>query len=221
MIDLARELEILEDLRDGIETFVERWAKIQRDSVKSIQAVTNRIVQIEHLEGALGKLDGFQDLREKTRGKLLVDLFEKLVPSLENSIKEFTKLMKMFETLRHKAQSIQTFTESLRGSFDADVQLDDLIGFLDLIIMSVHDILNMFESEFLIKITIYHDLEESSVDMAVISNYLTIWTVEPNISPQALEKLLKDLDEHFELLRDVFAGKTGIRLPDHLRKASY
>lgn len=213
-------MEILEDLRDGIETFVERWAKIQRNSVKSVQAVTNRIVQLEHLGGPLGKLEDFSDIREKARGKLLVDLFDKLVPSLEASIKEFTKLMKMFETLRQKIQTIQTFSESLRGSLDEESQLDDLIGFLDLIIISVHDILNMFEAEFLVKITVYRDLEEGSVELGVISNYLTIWVIEPNIAPHALDKLLKDLDEHFELLRDVFAGKTGIRIPEHLKRAS-
>ncbi len=218
---MAREIEVLEDLRDGIETFVERWAKIQRNSVKSIQAVTNRIVQLEHLEGSLGKLETFQDLREKTKGKLLVDLFDKLVPALESSIKEFTKLMKMFETLRQNMQSIQTFAESLRGSIDKNEQLDDFVGFLDLIIMSIQDILNMFEAEFLVKITIYQDLEEGTVDLGVISNYLTIWTVEPNIAPQALDKLLRDLDEHFELLRDIFAGKTGVSIPENIRKVSF
>ncbi|UCE11062.1 MAG: hypothetical protein JSW61_03770 [Candidatus Thorarchaeota archaeon] len=218
---MTRELELLEDLRDGIDTFVERWTKIQRNSVKSVQAVANRIVQIEHLEGSLGELDEFQDIREKTRGKLLVDLFDKLVPALEASIKEFTKLMKMFETLGQKAQTIQTFTESLRGSESEIPQIDDLVGFLDLIVISVQDILSMFEHEFLVKITIYRDLEEGSVELGVISNYLTVWTAEPNIEPGVLDKLLKDLDEHFELLRDVFAGKTGIRLPEHLRKASY
>ena len=32
------------------------------------------------------------------------------------------------------------------------------------------------------------------------------------------DKLLKDLDEHIELLKDVFSGKTGIRLPDSYKK---
>jgi hypothetical protein len=211
---VARELEILEDLREGIDTFVERWSKIQRNSVKSIQAVTNTLVQIEHIDGPMGKLATFQNIRENTRGKLLVNLFDKLVPSLEASIKEFTKLMKMFETLKQRATTIQTFTESIRGSFDESPDLEDLVGFLDLIVLSVQDILNMFEAEFLVKITIFRDLEEGAIELGVISNYLTVWTAEPNIAPQALEKLLKDLDEHFELLRDIFMGKTGIDLTD-------
>ena len=211
---VARELEILEDLREGIDTFVERWSKIQRNSVKSIQAVTNTLVQIEHLDGPLGKLASFQNIRENTRGKLLVNLFDKLVPSLEASIKEFTKLMKMFETLKQRTTTIQTFTESIRGSFGESPDLEDLVGFLDLIVMSVQDILNMFEAEFLVKITVFRDLEEGAIELGVISNYLTVWTAEPNIAPQALEKLLKDLDEHFELLRDIFMGKTGIDLTD-------
>ncbi|TXT55709.1 MAG: hypothetical protein BAJATHORv1_30089 [Candidatus Thorarchaeota archaeon] len=218
---MARELEILEDLREGIDSFVERWSKIQRSSVKSIQAVTNTLVQIEHLDGPLGKLDGYQNIRENARGKLLVNLFDKLVPALESSIKEFSKLMRMFETLKQKASTIQTFTESLRGSIENSPELEDLIGFLDLIIISVHEVLDMFEAEFLVKITIFRDLEEGGVELGVVSNYLTIWTAEPNIEPNALEKLLKDLDEHFELLRDVFNGKTGIRIPDIYKKASY
>jgi len=218
---LAQELEVLEDLREGIDSFVERWSKIQRNSMKSIQAVTNTLAQIEHLDGPMGKLDGFKDIRENARGKLLVILFDKLVPSLEASIKEFTKLMKMFETLRQRASGIQTFAESLRNSIDDTPELEDFIGFLDLIVMSVHDILNMFEAEFLVKITIYKDIEEGAADIGVVSNYLTIWTAEPNIEPHALEKLLKDLDEHFELLRDVFQGKTGIRLPDIYRNVSF
>ncbi len=218
---MTHEIEILEDLREGIETFIERWAKIQRNSVKSIQAVTNRIVQLEHLEGSLGRLEDFQDIREKTKGKLLVDLYDKLVPALESSIKEFTKLMKMFESLRQNLQIVQTFAESLRGSAKKDRQLEDFAGFLDLIILSIQDILSMFEAEFLVKITIYQDLEEGAVDLNVISNYLTIWTIEPNIVPQALDKLLRDLDEHFELLRDIFAGKTGISFPENIRKVSF
>jgi len=218
---LAQELEVLEDLREGIDSFVERWSKIQRNSMKSIQAVTNTLAQIEHLDGPMGKLDSFKDIRENARGKLLVILFDKLVPSLEASIKEFTKLMKMFETLRQRASGIQTFAESLRNSIDDTPELEDFIGFLDLIVMSVHDILNMFEAEFLVKITIYKDIEEGAADIGVVSNYLTIWTAEPNIEPHALEKLLKDLDEHFELLRDVFQGKTGIRLPDIYRNVSF
>lgn len=218
---MAQELEVLEDLREGIDSFVERWSKIQRNSMKSIQAVTNTLAQIEHLDGPMGKLDGFKDIRENARGKLLVILFDKLVPSLEASIKEFTKLMKMFETLRQRASGIQTFAESLRNSIDDTPELEDFIGFLDLIVMSVHDILNMFEAEFLVKITIYKDIEEGAADIGVVSNYLTIWTAEPNIEPHALEKLLKDLDEHFELLRDVFQGKTGIRLPDIYRNVSF
>ncbi|MFX1370163.1 MAG: hypothetical protein ACFFAY_16350 [Promethearchaeota archaeon] len=218
---MAREeIEALEDLREGIDTFVERWSKLQRNSVKSIQAVTNTLVQVEHLDGPLGKLDGFQNIRENARGKLLVNLFDKLVPALESSIKEFTKLMKMFESLKQKVSMIQTFTESLRGSSAELDQLDDLIGFLDLVVMSIQDILEMFESEFLVKITIFRDLEEGAVEVGVISNYLTIWTAEPNIEPQALEKLLKDLDEHFDLLRDIFGGKTGIRIPPFRSEAT-
>ena len=218
---MAQELEVLEDLREGIDSFVERWSKIQRNSVKSIQAVTNTLVQIEHLDGPMGKLDGFKDIRENARGKLLVTLFDILVPSLEASIREFTKLMKMFETLRQRASSIQTFAESLRGEVQESPELQDLIGFLDLIVMSVHDILNMFEAEFLVKITIYNDIEEGAADMGIISNYLTIWTAEPNIEPHALEKSLKDLDEHFELLREVFQGKTGIRIPDVYKNVTF
>ena len=221
MYRLTTELDILEDLRDGIDTFVERWSKIQRNSVKSVQAVTNTLVQIEHLDGPMGKLSGFKNIRENSRGKLLVTLFDKLVPGLETSIKDFTKLMKLFETLRQKSSTIQTFTESLRGNLSELSDLEDLVGFLDLVILSVHDILNMFEAEFLVKITIFRDLEEGGVEIGVVSNYLTIWTAEPNIEPQALEKLLKDLDEHFELLRDVFNGKTGVRIPDVHKKVSY
>jgi hypothetical protein len=218
---LAREeLEALEDLREGIDTFVERWSKLQRNSVKSIQAVTNTLVQIEHLDGPLGNLEGFQNIRENARGKLLVNLFDKLVPALESSIKEFTKLMKMFESLKQKVSMIQTFTESLRGTISDPGQLEDLVGFLDLVVMSINDILEMFESEFLVKITIFRDLEEGAVEVGVISNYLTIWTAEPNIEPQALEKLLKDLDEHFDLLRDIFGGKTGIRIPTFKSEAT-
>jgi len=218
---VASELEILEDLREGIDTFVERWSKIQRNSMKSIQAVTNTLVQIEHLDGPLGKLQGFKNIRENTRGKLLVNLFDKLVPSLESSIKEFSKLMKMFESLRKKVSDIQTFNESLRGILDESSDLEDFVGFLELIIISVQDILTMFEAEFLVKTTIFRDLEEGTVDLAVVSNYLTVWIAEPNIEPHALEKLLKDLDEHFELLRDVFTGKTHIRIPDTHRKMPY
>ena len=217
---MTKELDILEDLRDGIDTFVERWSKIQRSSVKAVQAVTNTLVQVEHLSGPLGKLSDFQNIRENTRGKLLVTLFDKLVPALETSIKDFTKLMKMFETLRQKSQTIQTFTESLRGNLSDWPEVEDLVGFLDLIMLSIQDILSMFESEFLVKITVFRDLEEGSVEMAVVSNYLTIWVAEPNIEPHALDKLLKDLDEHFELLRDVFTGKTRIRIPDFTRKVS-
>ncbi len=216
---MNRELDTLEDLRDGIDSFVERWSKIQRNSVKAIQAVTNTLVQLEHLDGPVGKLDSYQNIRENTRGKLLVNLFDRLVPSLETSIKDFTKLMKMFETLRQRASTMQTFNESLRGSLEESPDLEDLVGFLDLIILSVHDILNMFEAEFLVKITIFRDLEDSGIDVGVISNYLTIWTAEPNIETNELEKLLKDLDEHFDLLRDVFSGKTGLRIPDVYRKA--
>lgn len=219
--DLTQELEVLEDLREGIDSFVDRWSKIQRNSVKSIQAVTNTLVQIEHLDGPMGKLDGFKDIRENARGKLLVTLFDKLVPSLEASIREFTKLMKMFETLRQKVSSIQTFAESLRSDVQDSPELEDLIGFLDLIVMSVHDILNMFEAEFLVKITIYNDIEEGAADVGIISNYLTIWTAEPNIEPHALEKLLKDLDEHYELLREIFQGKTGIRIPDVYKNVTF
>ncbi|MHA1577246.1 MAG: hypothetical protein ACTSU3_07780 [Candidatus Thorarchaeota archaeon] len=220
MFRLTKELDILEDLRDGIDTFVERWSKIQRSSVKAVQAVPNTLVQVEHLSGPMGKLEEFQNIRENTRGKLLVTLFDKLVPALETSIKDFTKLMKMFETLRQKSQTIQTFTESLRGNISDWPEVEDLVGFLDLIMLSIQDILSMFESEFLVKITVFRDLEEGSVEMAVVSNYLTIWVAEPNIEPHALEKLLKDLDEHFELLRDVFNGKTRIRIPDFHRKVS-
>jgi len=215
------EFEAFEDLRDSLDTFVERWSKIQRNSVKSIQAVTNTLVQIEHLDAPLGKLEALQNIRDNARGKLLVNLFDKLVPALETSMKEFTKLMKMFETLRQRTSTLQTITESLRQDEVNDKQLEDLVGFLDLVVLSIQDILDMFEAEFLVKITIYRDLEEGGVEVGVISNYLTMWSVEPNIEPHALEKLLKDLDEHFDLLRDIFHGKTGIQLPDVYRKVSF
>ncbi len=218
---MSREIDLLEELRDGIDTFVERWAKIQRNSVKSIQAVTNTIVQIEHLDGPLGNLEDFQNIRENTRGKLLVHLFDKLVPALETSIKEFTKLMSMFAALKQKVTTLQTFTESLRGSIHERPDLEDLVGFLDVILMSIREVLAMFESEFLVKITIFRDLEEGTIDIGVVSNYLTVWTAEPNIEHILMEKLLKDVDEHMEAVRDVFEGKTGVRLPDMYRKVSY
>jgi hypothetical protein len=215
------DFEAFEDLRESLDTFIERWSKIQRNSVKSIQAVTNTLVQIEHIDGPLGKLEGLQNIRENARGKLLVNLFDKLVPALEASIKEFTKLMKMFETLRHRTSSLQTITETLREEGVEDKKLDSLVGFLDLVVLSIQDILDMFESEWLIKATIFRDLEEGGVELGVITNYLTMWSVEPNIEPHALEKLMKDLDEHFDLLRDIFQGKTGIQLPDFYRKVSF
>ncbi|TFH01432.1 MAG: hypothetical protein E4H14_18600 [Candidatus Thorarchaeota archaeon] len=212
---MANYLDTLDDLREGLDTFVEKWSNIQRKSAKAIQAVTNTIMQIEHLDGGpLGKLDGFQNIRENSKGILLVNLYDSLVPSLEASIREFTKLMHMFENLRHTSSSIQTLTETMRGDTSESSQLDDLIGFLDLIMISIRDILNMYESEFLIKLTIFRDFEESAIDIGVVSNYLTIWMVEPNIEGSVRDKLLKDLDEHIELIRDVFSGKTGIRLPD-------
>ncbi len=214
------ELDILDELKEDIDTFIERWNKIQRNSMKAIQAVTNTLVQIEHLEGSIGKLEDFHNIRENTKGKLLVMLYDSLVPSLEASIKEFTKLMKMFEQLRQKVSTLQTFTESLRDSVTDSPEMEDMVGFLELIVLTINDILNMYEAEFLVKITIYRDFEEGDVEIGVVSNYLTIWSTEPNIEQNVLEKLLKDLTEHFELLRDVFSGKTGIRLPDLSRRAS-
>ena len=216
---MSQYLDSLDDLRDGLDTFVEKWANIQRKSVKSIQAVTNTIMQIEHLDGSLGELEGFADLRENTKGILLVTLYDRLVPALESSIREFTKLMHMFENLKHTASTIQTLTETMRGSLEDNSRLEDLVGFLDLVMISVRDILNMYESEFLVKVTIFRDFEEGAIEIGVVSNYLTIWVVEPNIEPTARDKLLKDLDEHIELLRDVFAGDTSIRIPDAYRKA--
>lgn len=215
---MTQYLESLDDLREGLDTFVEKWANIQRKSAKAIQAVTNTIMQIEHLDGPLGKLEGFQNIRENSKGILLVNLYDRLVPALETSIREFTKLMHMYENLRHTASTIQTLTETMRGDISESPELEDLVGFLDLIIISIRDILNMYESEFLVKLTIFRDFEEGAIDIGVVSNYLTIWMVEPNIEGSARDKLLKDLDEHIELLRDVFAGKTGLRIPDTYKK---
>jgi hypothetical protein len=215
---MAHYLDTLDDLRGGLDNFVEKWANIQRKSVKAIQAVTNTIMQIEHLDGPLGKLDSFQNIRENAKGILLVNLYDRLVPALETSIREFTKLMHMFENLRHTSSKIQTLTETMRGNLQDSPELEDLVGCLDLIMISVRDILNMYESEFLVKLTIFRDFEEGAIEIGVVSNYLTIWGIEPNIEMNARDKLLKDLDEHVELLRDVFAGKTGIRIPDAYKK---
>jgi hypothetical protein len=215
---MAHYLDTLDDLREGLDTFVEKWANIQRKSVKAIQAVTNTIMQIEHLDGPLGKLESFSNIREDAKGILLVNLYDKLVPALETSIREFTKLMHMFENLRHTSSKIQTLTETMRGNLQDSPELEDLVGFLDLIMISVRDILNMYESEFLVKLTMFRDFEEGAIEIGVVSNYLTIWGIEPNIEPHARDKLLKDLDEHVDLLRDVFAGKTGIRIPDAYKK---
>lgn len=251
-------LDEIEDLRDGIDTFIDRWTKIQRSSVKSIQALTNTLVQIEHLDGPLGKLEGFQKIRDNTKGKLLVTLFDQLVPALESSIKEFTKLMKMFESLRAKAARIQTFVESLRGSTEplstflgdntgqtsrlsfrqkgsgklgkgnpsatfTDQEsgrplIEDIIGYLEVILMSIQEILNMFEAEFLVKITIFKDLEEGGVEIGVVSNYLTVWTAQPNIIPKTLDELRKDLDEHLDLLRDALFSKGDLGVFDVTKK---
>ncbi|TFG30858.1 hypothetical protein EU527_13860 [Candidatus Thorarchaeota archaeon] len=215
---MTQYLESLDDLREGLDTFVEKWANIQRKSAKAIQAVTNTIMQIEHLDGPLGKLEGFQNIRENSKGILLVNLYDRLVPALETSIREFTKLMHMYENLRHTASTIQTLTETMRGDISESPELEDLVGFLDLIMISIRDILNMYESEFLVKLTIFRDFEEGAIEIGVVSNYLTIWMVEPNIEGSARDKLLKDLDEHIELLRDVFTGKTGLRIPDSYKK---
>jgi hypothetical protein len=45
--------------------------------------------------------------------------------------------------------------------------------------------------------------------------------MRPYIEPHALEKLMKDLDDHFDLLRGMFQGKTGIQLPDMYRKVFF
>ena len=132
---MTQYLESLDDLREGLDTFVEKWANIQRKSAKAIQAVTNTIMQIEHLDGPLGKLDGFQNIRENSKGILLVNLYDRLVPALETSIREFTKLMHMYENLRHTASTIQTLTETMRGDINESPELEDLVGFLDLIII--------------------------------------------------------------------------------------
>jgi len=59
---------------------------------------------------------------------------------------------------------------------------------------------------------------EGAIEIGDVSNYLPIWGTEPNIEIKARDKQLKDLDEHVELLRDVFTGKTGIRIPDQYKK---
>jgi len=189
---MAHYLDTLDDLREGLDTFVEKWANIQRKSVKAIQAVTNTIMQIEHLDGPIGKLESFSDLRENAKGILLVNLYDKLVPALETSIREFTKLMHMFENLRQTSSKIQTLTETMRGNLQDSPDLEDLIGFLDLVMISVRDILNMYESEFLVKLTIFRDFEEGAIEIGVVSNYLTIWGIEPNIEAHARGLLWKD-----------------------------
>ncbi|RLI55616.1 MAG: hypothetical protein DRP09_09360 [Candidatus Thorarchaeota archaeon] len=218
---LSQYLDSLDDLREGLDTFVEKWANIQRKSVKSIQAVTNTIMQIEHLDGPLGSLESFQNIRENTKGILLVNLYDRLVPALESSIREFTKLMHLFENLKHTASTIQTLTETMRGAVDENDRIDDVVGFLDLVMLSVRDILNMYESEFLVKLTIFREFEEAAIDIGVVNNYMTVWMVEPYIEAQARDKLLKDLDEHIELLRDVFSGNSRIRLPSAYKKAPF
>ncbi|MGQ4911592.1 MAG: hypothetical protein ACP6KW_05425 [Candidatus Thorarchaeota archaeon] len=218
---MSQYLDSLDDLREGLDTFVEKWANIQRKSVKSIQAVTNTIMQIEHLDGPLGSLESFQNIRENTKGILLVNLYDRLVPALESSIREFTKLMHLFENLKHTASTIQTLTETMRGAVDENDRIDDVVGFLDLVMLSVRDILNMYESEFLVKLTIFREFEEAAIDIGVVNNYMTVWMVEPYIEAQARDKLLKDLDEHIELLRDVFSGNSRIRLPSAYKKAPF
>ncbi len=218
---LSQYLDSLDDLREGLDTFVEKWANIQRKSVKSIQAVTNTIMQIEHLDGPLGSLESFQNIRENTKGILLVNLYDRLVPALESSIREFTKLMHLFENLKHTASTVQTLTETMRGAVDENDRIDDVVGFLDLVMLSVRDILNMYESEFLVKLTIFREFEEAAIDIGVVNNYMTVWMVEPYIEAQARDKLLKDLDEHIELLRDVFSGNSRIRLPSAYKKAPF
>jgi hypothetical protein len=58
----------------------------------------------------------------------------------------------------------------------------------------------------------------SAIEIGIVSNYLTIWGIEPNIEMHTKGKLLKDHKKNVELLRGVFAGKTKLRIPDAYKK---
>jgi len=191
------ETELIDEIRINIDTFTERWSKIQRNSMKSIQAVTNTFVQLEHLEGSLGELADYDDIKEKTKGKLIAILFDKLVPSLETSMKDFTKLMKLHGQAQERVSGLRNIFEEMRGN---EPSTADVINFLEHIIIAMDKTLSMYEDEFMIKSKIYKDVEDGHTEMAVITNYLTIWMAEPYIEPDTITSMFKIIDEYLDEL---------------------
>ncbi len=203
-------LKMLEKLLRDLDVFIERWAKIQNRSIRSIQIVSNNLLQLEHLNGDLGIFNDNEEIRQRAKDKLYIVLFDKLIPQLQASVREFSTLMRMTVAMRNTLSILVNFVESLRSLVEFDRSLENILGYYDIILDNVEKVLDMFETEYETKIVIYDELKNGELDLQIITNYLTIWTVEPNIEVDTLEKSIRDLEENYEILRASY-GKDRIK----------
>ncbi len=203
-------LKMLERLLRDLDVFIERWAKIQNRSIRSIQVVANYLLQLEHLNGDLGIFNNNEEIRQRAKDKLYQVLFDKLIPQLNTSVRDFSSLMHMTIGMRNTLSILLNFVETLRAFSEFDKSLDNILGYYDIILDNITRVLDMFETEYEAKIVIFDELKNGELDLQIITNYLTIWTVEPNIEVDTLERSIRDLEENFEILRASY-GKDRIK----------
>lgn len=200
--DVLREIiRSLELAVEKLDTFTEKWNETVRESIGTVRVITDIGFQLLYSEKELGVLEEFPDLSEKLKAKLYMILYEQLVPSLDKAYNIFSHLLNMTSEIKAHLDAV----ESLLDKYSNISMIGDkVVDIVRVIIKEIRRIINMYEKSFEVKTAIRDAIINTEPTPIELTNYFTVWRVEPYIDTEAIKQSKREIDAGLEYLQAVF-----------------
>lgn len=206
-------IEMLQYTINRLDYLTARWDSVLKSSSQAIKWFMDIGFQLLYSERELGKLEQIQNIRENLRAKLYILLYDHIVPALDKSYNQFERITKIAKEIKSNLARVDKLLKKWEVIKDPNDTYGQTVDFIKLIIKSVREIVTMYEKSFEIKTIIRNEIVNNMPPMVELTNYFTVWRIEPNIRPDLIQQARQEIDDNIKYLRTF--------LNEHLRKTIY
>ncbi|MHA1596495.1 MAG: hypothetical protein ACTSVF_03780 [Candidatus Asgardarchaeia archaeon] len=197
-------LESIEIVLEELFTFMSRWDAVLKASMQTVRNVVDIGFQLDYANRNLGKFEKIPEIRENLMAKLYMILYDEVVPSLDKSYKDFKRLVENnLNIIKDNLENIKELFISWKESDEDKTLFNKVSDFISLIIKSIEKIIAMYEKNFKTKTIIIEEVINGSPSVVELTNYFTIWRIEPDIRIDMLQKIRQELEENINYLKEI------------------
>ncbi|MGQ4833006.1 MAG: hypothetical protein ACP6IS_03775 [Candidatus Asgardarchaeia archaeon] len=196
--EIIRSLELAVEKLD---TFTQKWNETVRESITTVRVITDIGFQLLYSEKELGVLEDFPDLMDKLRAKLYMILYNQLAPELEKAYNKFTHLLNITNEIKAQLDAVESLLEKYSA---VSVIGEKVIDVAKVIVREIRKVIAMYEKSYEVKTAIRDAIINGEPTPIELTNYFTVWRVEPYIDMDAIREAKKEIDAGLDYLQSIF-----------------